>query len=82
MISFSHTRQIYLSYGCVFIHTVAIAFTSSEIIRAALRIPLFNATGLIPAVTARIPLLTNACVMIVDVVVPSPALLSLFDATS
>ena len=67
---------------CVLSLTVAMALTSSEIIRAALRIPLFKATGLIPAVTALIPLFTNACAIIVDVVVPSPAFESLLDATS
>ena len=75
-------QTIYILIWFLILRTVAILLTSSDIILAALRIPLFNATGLIPAVTALIPLLTNACAIIVDVVVPSPALESLLDATS
>ena len=62
--------------------TLASSLILSETMFAALRMPLFRATGLIPEVTARIPLFVMACVMIVEVVVPSPAFESLFWATS
>mmetsp|Transcript_8052 Transcript_8052/g.23149 ORF Transcript_8052/g.23149 Transcript_8052/m.23149 type:complete len:335 (+) Transcript_8052:324-1328(+) len=61
---------------------VASSLTLSLTKVAAFRIPRLRATGLMPAVTALIPLFTIAFVMIVDVVVPSPALESLLEATS
>ena len=61
---------------------VASSLTLPATREAALLMPALSAMGFTPEVTAFIPLLVMACVMMVEVVVPSPALLSDLDATS
>ena len=57
-------------------------FNSDTMAATALSIPLFKSIGLAPAATFLIPVLNMACVNTVAVVVPSPALSAVLEATS
>src|SRR6476469_3432460 len=56
--------------------------TSATIASTARSMPRFRSIGFIPAATARTPSRTIACARIVAVVVPSPASVLVFEATS
>ena len=59
-----------------------IFFNSSTVAATALSIPRFRSIGFMPAATYFMPSRTMACANTVAVVVPSPALSEVFDATS
>src|SRR6476620_12535446 len=61
---------------------LALAFSSSRTAVTAMSTPRFRSIGFAPAATDFAPSLTMACASRVAVVVPSPAVSEVFDATS
>ena len=76
--TYKETNELFGVYELTVARSLILSLTNCALIL----IPIFNAIGLTPDVTAFIPLFTIACVNMVLVVVPSPALLSDLDATS